>query len=45
MNNDLSNLERLCEWCHKREHSPEIKAAAVKGWATRRERYGWHGHS
>ena len=45
MNNELSNLERLCHWCHSKEHAPEIKARSARMWETRRARYGPGGHA
>lgn len=43
-NNELSNLARLCHWCHAQEHAREIQARAAMGWETRRARYGIGGH-
>jgi phage terminase large subunit GpA-like protein len=44
LNNAPENLERLCHWCHSKEHAPEIKARAHIAWQTRKERYGAGGH-
>lgn len=45
MNNAMENLERLCRWCHGREHAAENKARAWRGWETRRAKYGPGGHA
>ena len=36
--NRLENLERLCIWCHAKEHAEEARERAPRAWATRRAR-------
>jgi hypothetical protein len=44
LDNRPENLERICVWCHAREHRPEIAASRAKAVATRIARYGPTGH-
>jgi hypothetical protein len=44
LDNRLENLERLCVWCHMKEHAPEAAASRAKAVATRFARWGPKGH-